>query len=129
MSETKLLKTDKFHVNGYSVIRKDRENNTRGGDVAILVKRGIPYAKVRLPDTEFETAAIRLTYNNIIIITMCNRPANKYNINSLLKTYNTANNIIIEGDLNSKHKDWGNASNNANGNILKRFVAKNNIEL
>jgi hypothetical protein len=129
MSETKLLKTDKFYINGYSVIRKDRESNTRGGGVAILVKRGIPYARVRLPDTEFEAAAIKLTHNNIIIIAMYNRPANKYKISSLLKIYNTANNIIIAGDLNSKHKDWGNESNNVNGNTLKRFVAKNNIEL
>lgn len=34
---------------------------------------------------------------------------------------------ILCGDLNSKHSDWGNNPNNAKGNILKEWLASNEI--
>jgi exonuclease III len=45
ITETKLLKTDKIHIESYNLLREERNTYTRGGGVAILVKRGIPYIK------------------------------------------------------------------------------------
>jgi exonuclease III len=49
ITETKLLKSDKLLIKGYSIMRKERNTDTRGGGVAIFVKRGIPYSKAQLP--------------------------------------------------------------------------------
>jgi hypothetical protein len=120
--ETKLLKTDKLQIRNYNIIRNDRDGTSRGGGVAIIVKNGIPHIKVRLPDTEFETVAIRLVNNNIFVIAIYNRPANKFNVTSLRKLSNLANKLIIGGDLNAKHDDWGNSFANKNGRTLKNFL-------
>jgi hypothetical protein len=53
---------------------------------------------------------------------MYNRPANKFNVSSLRKLSNLSNKLIIGGDLNAKHDDWGNNFANENGRTLKDFL-------
>jgi hypothetical protein len=115
--ETKLLKTDKLNIDSYNILRKERNTDTRGGGVAILVKRGLPYIKGQVAANEIVCTAIKLS-NNIVIAVVYNRPCNKYKIESIRKICNTHNNIIIGGDLNSKHIDWANNYNNTNGITL-----------
>jgi hypothetical protein len=57
------LKQTNCKSQNYNILRNDRD-----GGVAILVKNGIPYVRVRLLDTEFECVAIRLVYNNIFVV-------------------------------------------------------------
>jgi hypothetical protein len=128
ITETKLLKTDKINIDSYNILRKERNTDTRGGGVAILVKRGIPYIKAQVAANEIECTAIKLS-NNIVIAVVYNRPCNKYKIESIRKIYNTHNNIIIGGDLNSKHIDWGNNSNNTNGITLHNLINSSNINI
>jgi hypothetical protein len=128
ITETKLLKTDKIQIESYNLIRKERNTDTRGGGVAILVKRGIPYIKAQLTANEIECTAIKLS-NKIVIAVVYNRPCNKYKIESIRKIYNTHNNIIIGGDLNSKHIDWGHNSNKTNGITLHNLINSSNINM
>jgi hypothetical protein len=128
ITETKLLKSDKLLIKGYSIMRKERNTDTRGGGVAIFVKRGIPYSKAQLPANEVECTAIKLS-NNITVVAVYNRPVSKFKRNSLGKIYSAHNNLIIAGDLNSKHTDWGNNYNNMNGTTLKNFIDSNNIDI
>ncbi|KAJ3616495.1 hypothetical protein MTP99_019824 [Tenebrio molitor] len=92
VTETKLLKTDKIIIEGFSIIRKERNTDTRGGGVAILVKRGIPYIKAQLPVNEIECAAINLA-NKTTIVVAYNRPINKYKADSIHKILNSHTNI------------------------------------
>jgi exonuclease III len=62
------LKQTNWKSQNYNILRNDRDGTSRGGGVAILVKNGIPYVRVRLLDTEFECVAIRLVYNNIFVV-------------------------------------------------------------
>jgi hypothetical protein len=128
ITETKLLKTDKINIDPYNILRKERNTDTRGGGVAILVKHGIPYIKAQVAANEIECTAIKLS-NNIVIAVVYNRPCNKYKIESIRKICNTHNNIIIGGDLNSKHIDWGNNSNNTNGITLHNLINSSNINI
>jgi hypothetical protein len=128
VTETKLLKTDKIIIEGFSIIRKERNTDTRGGGVAILVKRGIPYIKAQLPVNEIECAAINLA-NKTTIVVAYNRPINKYKADSIHKILNSHTNVIIAGDLNSKHIDWGNNYSNTNGVTLKNIINNSNITL
>jgi hypothetical protein len=59
ITETKLLKTDKIQIESYNLLRKERNTDTRGGGVAILVKRGIPYIKAQLTANGIECTAIK----------------------------------------------------------------------
>jgi exonuclease III len=54
ISETKLLNSDNVKIEGYNILRKQRDTNTRGGGVAIILKTDIPFTIVRLPATVFE---------------------------------------------------------------------------
>ncbi|KAJ3638948.1 hypothetical protein MTP99_002276 [Tenebrio molitor] len=85
-------------------MRKERNTDTRGGGVAIFVKRGIPYSKAQLPANEVECTAIKLS-NNITVVAVYNRPVSKFKRNSLGKIYSAHNNLIPTTihDLPSDH--------------------------
>jgi hypothetical protein len=77
ITKTKLLKSDKLFIKGYSIMHKEGNTDARGGGVAIFVKRGIPYSKAQLPANEVECIAIKLS-NNITVVAACNRSVNKF---------------------------------------------------
>jgi hypothetical protein len=112
ISETKLLNSDNIKIEGYNILRKQRETNTRGGGVAIILKIDIPFTIVRLHATVFECTAIKLAHNDITIISIYNLPLNKFR----------QTNVIIAGDINARHIDWGNCYNNTNGITLKNYI-------
>jgi exonuclease III len=57
ITETKLLKTDKINIDSYNILSKERNTDTRGGGVVILVKRGIAYIKAQVAANEIECTA------------------------------------------------------------------------
>jgi hypothetical protein len=122
ISETKLLNSDNVKIEGYNILRKQRDTNTRGGGVAIILKTDIPFTIVRLPATVFECTAIKLAHNNITVISIYNRPLNKFRQTDLDQIVNSSNNVIIAGDINARHIDWGNSYNNTNGITLKNYI-------
>jgi exonuclease III len=95
ITETKLLKTDKLNIDSYNILRKERNTDTRGGGVAILVKRGIPYIKAQVAANEIECTAIKLS-NNVVIAVVYNRPCNKYKIESIRKICNNSYMLTLE---------------------------------
>jgi hypothetical protein len=122
ISETKLLNSDNVKIEGYNILRKQRDTNTRGGGVAIILKTDIPFTIVRLPATVFECTAIKLAHNDITVISIYNRPLNKFRQTDLDLILNSSNNVIIAGDINARHIDWGNSYNNTNGITLKNYI-------
>jgi hypothetical protein len=60
----------------------------------------------------FECTAIKLAHNDITIISIYNLPLNKFR----------QTNVIIAGDINARHIDWGNCYNNTNGITLKNYI-------
>ena len=121
ITETKLQPTDKLKLNNYSIVRRDRENEY-GGGVMILIKKGIPFRTRKIPTTTIEAAAVDLPRNNITIVGAYNRPKNYYKGRDLTRVLNISKRVVLAGDLNSKHKDWGNPNANTNGQTLKKTL-------
>jgi hypothetical protein len=121
ISETKLLNSDNIKIEGYNILRKPRDTNTTGGGVAIILKIDIPFTIVRLPATVFECTAIKLAHNDIRIISIYNRPMNKFRQNDLDLILNNSNNVIIARNINARHIDWRN-SYNTNGITLNNYI-------
>lgn len=125
ITETKLQTTDKIKIQNYSSHRYDRNDPVPGGGVAILIKKNIPYTKLKInQNLSFEYAAIKLK-NDLSIIGIYNKPSNRFEINELQIINNISNKIIIGGDFNSKHTTWNCNQNNTNGNKLFNYL--NNI--
>lgn len=142
LNETKLNPKHKLVFQNYEMIRKDRLNSTRGGGVAILVRRGIKYKehKNKLINSFkcLETCVINipLPSNKSLFIISAYYPSGnndqlfKSEIHELFSSLNLQDPdifYILAGDLNSKHSNWGNVNVNTKGNILKEWISNNDI--
>lgn len=123
ISETKLIKTDKFEIKGFQAARRDRSNNTRHGGVLILVKIGIPFKILPETNCSIENIGIELS-NGLKIISIYNRASNNFQ-NTCLQKLLSANRTILVGDFNARHNLWNCLSDNVNGRTLHRFLGNN----
>ncbi|RZC36863.1 Exo endo phos 2 domain containing protein, partial [Asbolus verrucosus] len=128
ITETKLINRDKFRIKNYNIVRKNRNNNTRAGGVLILIKKGIPYVQIQIPETSIETVGIKLA-NNINFIAAYNKPQNKISDRDLNTLTNIGNKVRLVGDLNARHTTWNCHISNQNGRIIKNYADNNHIHI
>lgn len=143
LNETKLNSRHKICFNDYTFIRKDRLNATRGGGTAILMKNGTKYKyytnNVINSFKYLETCIIQIPFlnNKTLFVVSAYYPAG--NNSSLFKTelhqlfeslnlQNANHYYIIAGDLNCKHFEWCNLTNNTKGNMLREWLSCNEIK-
>ena len=112
--------------------RADRP--TRGGGVAMLVKKGISYDiadPVLTTDTTSDeqlTITIQTATETIYISTLycpSGRPSREI-IEGICKG---RDNVVLTGDFNSKHESFGNKACNPGGNLLKEIIDDTNMTL
>lgn len=142
LNETKLNTKHKLHFEEYELIRNDRLNSTRGGGVAILIKRHIKFKNYTNKTSNLlkclEACIIKiplLTNKTLYIISAYYPSGNNSNflisdLNSIFKSLNLQNSdiyYILSGDLNCKHSDWGNVINNTKGSYLREWLENNEI--
>ena len=142
LSETKLNPKYKVHYPNYSIIRTDRPFSTRGGGTAILIKEHIiAYEKIFTPSSNhnelIEYTIIKIKLNNnkkLFIISMYANNQDKGTfINELnylfqkLNLNNHNNYYILAGDLNARHKRWGDRDINCKGRLLNNWYEDNSI--
>lgn len=143
LNETKLNPRYNLCFNGYKMIRKDRFGSKKGGGTAVLIKNCIKYNNYENQITnsldQLETCIIKipLNHNKTLFIISAYYPAGSNSSNlktELYKTFNSMhlqdlnNYYILAGDLNCKHSNWGNQTNNSKGNILKKWLEDYEIE-
>lgn len=129
ITETKLKENERLKIRGYTTYRKDRDNQHRGGGVAILIKNSIPHVLLgSRSDSSIENLAIKLQ-DGTIVIGVYNNPRNILNTHDLNNLLNWGSNTLIIGDLNGRHPDWGCNRHNPNGNTVKLFVENNGLIL
>lgn len=143
LSETKLNAKHKIHFENYKVIRKDRKNAIQGGGTAILIKNNIKYSNYTNKDINslknLETCIIRIpmvSNTNLYLISAYYPSGNnnihfKPDIQKLFESMNLQNDnnyYILAGDLNCKHTDWGNRTNNPKGSHLNEWLYDNDIQ-
>lgn len=128
LNETKLASNQKFHCNNYVIYRNDR--NAHGGGVAILIKNNIKHCVLpSLPNISQEHVIVNIYSKSgtFSIIAIYNPPKKSLNMKDLQKLCNVNKRVLILGDLNAKHLSWNCPVNNKNGNVLLKFITKNNI--
>ncbi|RZC42370.1 Exo endo phos 2 domain containing protein [Asbolus verrucosus] len=128
INETKLNKNDKFKIKNYNVIRQDRDDGTRAGGVAIIIRKGITFKVIKnMKQTSFEKIAIKLTVNGITVIAVYNKTLNNFTENDLKVLNRILGKVIIMGDFNAKHLNWGCNRINTNGTVIKNFNEKTEL--
>ncbi|XP_040078359.1 uncharacterized protein LOC115331960, partial [Ixodes scapularis] len=93
----------------YIILRKDR--TTRGGGVAILLKRGIPYE--HMPDVkDVESLWCKVSFDYYsVVVGVVYRPPNSdhkclYNLNDYMQQHIKNQRIIMAGDFNIPEVNW-----------------------
>jgi exonuclease III len=130
VSETHLINSDTIKFSGYKIYRYDRPLNRRpAGGVAIIIRNNIKYNQMPIISDlrSLEVIAISLTINNklITLISAYQSPSKPMYTKDYETIFSKNNNIILLGDLNSKHSNWGCISTNSRGRKLQEFINSN----
>ena len=119
VQETFLKSKHRFSIVGYTIERKDRDDATRGGGVAIFIKSGTKYTVVQTPPN-IEALKVKLEKPKISVTNIYNPPNSKIDPNFLQSI--CEKNTIICGDFNSKHTMWGHYTCDENGKAINDLV-------
>ncbi|KAJ8912200.1 hypothetical protein NQ315_003804 [Exocentrus adspersus] len=128
IQETLLIEADRASVPGYTLYRKERRQQRRGG-VALAVRRGIEHYSVHVPEMQTIEAiavGIRTERYGEITVASCYHPPNRtVEIQDLEALMAIGPALIAIGDFNAKALDWNCLTQNNSGAVLKRFLANN----
>lgn len=123
LNETHLNPTDKFSQRGFTVFRKDR--NRRGGGVAILCRDNLPVSLHKQPEIydNIEQVTIKIEIKNfpVYVTSLYLPPGHPFPID-FFDHLNTFHKLILLGDLNASHTEFGDIYINAAGRRLRRFL-------
>lgn len=120
LNETHLNANHKTYFKNFIIYRNDRENS-RGGGVALVVRRSIKHKLLPICATnKIENLSIEISVNKrpIIISTAYSPKYSSSFSNDIEKLVETNKDFVILGDLNAKHTAWNCAYNNTAGNNL-----------
>ncbi|KAL4143757.1 hypothetical protein QTP88_006044 [Uroleucon formosanum] len=127
ITETHLSSLDKIKFPGYILHRTDRVTQSRAmGGVAILVRARIKQQVIpNLNLLSLEAVAVLIKLNNryVTIVSAYQPPSRQMQMSDYDKVMNLDNSIIMAGDLNAKHTNWGCRVINPNGTKLLSFIA------
>ena len=126
LNETWLKSNFKLDIPNYNIPRNDRPRR-RGGGVAILVRNDIKFNIIDTccttnTDNEAITILLKDSQDSISILTIYIPPGSDINTTLLNNIKNSADNIIITGDLNAKHIDFNCSKTDKWGMALKKSL-------
>lgn len=127
LTETHLKPSQSFSLPDHSIVRLDRLA-ARNGGIAIAIRRTINFRTLSLPGTKLiEAAGIEVSTSRgcfRLFAVYCPRQARERDgtdrilRNDLRALTRSPGDFVIAGDLNAKHRQWGNERANKNGAIL-----------
>lgn len=121
LSETYLNEEKNLNINNFNVIRKDR--NSRGGGVAIAIRKKFTYNKIKFNlNNSIEALGIKIKFNenlSLDITSIYIPPSAKITNTQLDAIFHSVQPpYIIAGDLNAHATDWGCVNNNPRGEMI-----------
>lgn len=131
LTETFLSKEKQLIINGFNILRYDR--NSQGGGVAIAIKNIWEYKNLKLENRvdQIEMIACKVKIDRhqyIDIMSLYINHKIKLNHRHLNAIFNkVSNHFIIGGDFNAHTIEWGCANNSTRGDILLESFERNNI--
>lgn len=132
ISETHLLPQIKFSIPGFNIYRNDRLSATAAGGVAILVHKDIKHTLINSPTSnDLETIAITTKINNkdTTIISAYKPPNKLFPRKIYTEIFGNNDNIMLIGDLNSKHCGWGCNTTTPQGQNLLNLATTLNLSI
>uniref|UniRef100_A0A2S2NJB5 Putative RNA-directed DNA polymerase n=1 Tax=Schizaphis graminum TaxID=13262 RepID=A0A2S2NJB5_SCHGA len=133
LNETHLKPNLSLKIPNFITYRNDlpliRGSPAHGG-TAILVHRTIVHQQINI-NTKLQSTSILIKINNkTTLVSSVYKPPSSTLIRSDLDLLiNAADNIIIAGDLNSKHPLWNSRRTNATGLILYNHLLQNDYSI
>ncbi|RZB38984.1 Exo endo phos domain containing protein [Asbolus verrucosus] len=125
INETKLNKNDRFKIKNYNVIRQDRDDGARAGGVAIIIRKGITFKVIKnMKQTSFRENSNKTDSQRDNVY---NKPLNNFTENDLKVLNRIPGKVVIMGDFNAKHLNWGCNRINTNGTVIKYFTEKTEL--
>lgn len=124
LSETFLKKRHNLSIPGYDSLRFDAPDDEHGGGIALLIKNGIQYCEIKIPQTQSFPYAlgVRVTSINfetvdIIGVYVPNSVAtiHRRDFSQLLRLNHQ---VLIAGDFNAAHPFWNCRAENSRGKSL-----------
>lgn len=131
ITETHLSTTSNISFNGYSIIRADHPDRTSHGGAAIIIKSSLFYNEMPSTNESYLQAAnIKLKINNFNITISSayfppNQPISEPKIHSFF--HSLGNFLIIGGDFNAKHSQWGSRYTNTRGRLFHTSILKHKL--
>ena len=122
VGETWLKPGKNCNLDGYDVVRRDRQDETARGGVAIFVKSGWVYREIATPD-DVESVGIALTVNGKIIniINIYNPPDKDIVMHDYNQIFGYSN-LIVTGDLNAHSSLWSDGTVNQQGDCIEQLL-------
>ena len=123
VSETKLSSAIKLSMIGYVILRKDR--NRHGGGVLIICKSRIAHYQLDTSTDSIESIGIKIK-NGPSIFSVYAPPKTKILEQDFDKMFKTSS-VIVMGDLNAHHTQWGCYGSNKNGKFICNYAINNPV--
>src|SRR6478609_6086362 len=121
INETFLKPNSNFYLLNYDVVRKDRIDRSRGG-VATLIRTGLSYKQLQVPDSiEGITVEVKCKNMTIIIVNVYLPPSLDIAEADLRYLFSFRNAVIV-GDMNAHSTLWGSTHTTARGNQLESII-------
>lgn len=121
ISETWLKPSKNISFPGFSIYRHDRTDRP-GGGVAILVRSNIEHHQVKVPSSVKNIDAVAVNFSfrgSAVTLISCYLPPGKSALVGDFRTLLTlSHSVVLAGDFNAKHTNWGCNSVNSYGKKL-----------
>ncbi len=125
LTETFLKPRHKFTIPNYKVHRTDRLTADNGG-TAVLVRRSIQHYHTPVPVlNSLECTAVTVVEANreMVLVSNYKQPKVKLDTTDIDSLRNLSRLVFLGGDFNCKHTDWNCRTTNANGVVLRDYLA------
>ena len=129
INESKLDNKFKFNIQGYKLYRSDR--NSKGGGVAIIIKKNLKHYLKPIKFNNFESISLSVEtkLGDILVISIYIPPLQKISKDDLRKISNFKAKTLIMGDFNARHTAWNCLTCNVKGKELLQFCLTSNITI
>ena len=126
INETFLKPNKNLEIDGYSIIRSDRQLPKKGGGAALCIKNNLVFQEIDLSSVKKfdEATGVLLSIDDhlkIAIFSIYSSPSNPLNLDLLEYIEKNYKNFIITGDFNAKSKLWFCEKDYPKGILLENF--------
>ena len=120
----KVIKQSLFSYNVYV-----KEGTNSHGGVVLAIDKKLKSIALDINEPNVITARIMLKAHQIVIASVYSPPTERVPLEIMKKLHNISEKIIIAGDLNAKHADWGCSQQNSKGHTVANWLESTDLNV